>query len=213
MRASMHYRPVAVWPCRGLLIWRKRRVPQFFEVGGWVGGLLQFLLLLPSWPACCVCLLQFAAPHVTLVSHPPPTQWPRPELWLLWCLLPIMAAQGASELCMRDGAWLGRWAALWNHLSCCRSCSAEAACSILLKPDAHPNPPIHRAEFLTSSGGAVVAGLFFGLLIPLAFVAASFYLTLHYVSSGASAHQVEGWESGCSAVHCSAPALIMLQTC
>ena len=24
-------------------------------------------------------------------------QWPRPELWLLWCFLPILAAQGASE--------------------------------------------------------------------------------------------------------------------
>ncbi|PRW58310.1 hypothetical protein C2E21_3288 [Chlorella sorokiniana] len=82
---------------RGLLIWRRRRVPQFFE-------------------------------------------WPRPELWLLWCFLPILAAQGA--------------------------------------------------KFLTSSGGgAVVAGVFFGVLIPLAFIAASIHLTLRHVASGASTHQ------------------------
>ncbi len=29
-----------------------------------------------------------------------PLQWPRPELWYLWCLLPILAAQGSSELSM-----------------------------------------------------------------------------------------------------------------
>jgi ABC-type sugar transport system permease subunit len=24
-------------------------------------------------------------------------EWPRPELWLMWCVLPILAAQGARE--------------------------------------------------------------------------------------------------------------------
>lgn len=47
-----------------------------------------------------------------------------------------------------------------------------------------------HAEFVTSSGSAVVAGVFFGLLIPLAFVAASLYITLRFVSSGARTHQV-----------------------
>lgn len=46
------------------------------------------------------------------------------------------------------------------------------------------------AEFLTSSGGAVAAGVVFGVLIPLALVAASFSLTMRYVSSGARSHQV-----------------------
>lgn len=40
--------------CRGLLIWRKRRVPMFLE-------------------------------------------WPRPELWFLWAVMPIIAGQSASE--------------------------------------------------------------------------------------------------------------------
>jgi hypothetical protein len=39
---------------RALIIWRKKKMNQFFE-------------------------------------------WPRPELWLMWCVLPILAAQGARE--------------------------------------------------------------------------------------------------------------------
>lgn len=46
---------------RGLLIWRRWRLPMFFE-------------------------------------------WPRPELWYLWCLLPILAAQGSKFLATGQGA-------------------------------------------------------------------------------------------------------------
>lgn len=44
-------------------------------------------------------------------------EWPRPEIWFLWCLLPIMAAQGASEppeaavWLLSQGALLPMWLA------------------------------------------------------------------------------------------------------
>ena len=79
--------------CRGLLIWRRRRVAQFFEVNAAATAcraackLHGYLVRLPALPTCLT-----AGAHCCT----PAPQWPRPELWLLWCLLPILAAQGAS---------------------------------------------------------------------------------------------------------------------
>ena len=47
----------------------------------------------------------------TLLSHPlspfiPSLQWPRPELLLMWAVLPIIAAQGSSE-CRGRGQAVG----------------------------------------------------------------------------------------------------------
>ncbi|KAL4433769.1 hypothetical protein ABPG75_000210 [Micractinium tetrahymenae] len=38
-------------------------------------------------------------------------EWPRPEIWFLWCLLPIMAAQGAK--CVLDGSPGALAAGIW----------------------------------------------------------------------------------------------------
>ena len=123
-------------------------------------------------------------------------QWPRPELWLLWCFLPILAAQGASEAQSKvqqcqpepDQSWATPWEQRTNQQSSTRLCIAP--CFARLAGDLPLTSCSLHAEFVTSSGSAVVAGMFFGLLIPLAFVAASFYITLRYVSPGARMHQV-----------------------
>lgn len=50
------------------------------------------------------------------------------------------------------------------------------------------------AEYVTGTGGAVAAGICFGLLVPLAAVVASFLLTLRYLAPGARLHQVGLWD-------------------
>ena len=73
---------------RALIIWRKWRMRMFFEVR---------LLL-------CVCGARCQQPLRVLDLWAEPLhrcalllQWPRPELWFMWCVLPIIAAQAASE--------------------------------------------------------------------------------------------------------------------
>lgn len=107
MRACpRHARPVA---CRGLLIWRKWRMPMFFEVGGRVPRLFGCFGCISNSHTHALQLCSAAAPMLPLPlpraamltsrapGLPTPLQWPRPELWFMWCVLPILAAQGASE--------------------------------------------------------------------------------------------------------------------
>lgn len=137
--------PAAVACCRGLLIWRRWRLPMFFEVKlcdrashgqgahqdrAYPGGsVLQVLLRLDGLKAEKKQARPppgFCLPHAPSWAPPLP-QWPRPELWYLWCLLPILAAQGSSE---RAGGW------------CCPVCPCRMRASQVQRSTGSPPAPL-----------------------------------------------------------------------
>lgn len=102
-------------------------------------------------------------------------QWPRPELWYTWGVLPILSAQAAREIL---AVWRRLPYLLQHASSSAGHLPLPTACFTLTASTPSPPSPPSTAFVTGGSAGQVAAGVIFGFLLPAVMLGGALYLVI-----------------------------------